>query len=207
VHRRRSVQRTFVVFDVGGVLVDGSYERLALEILGDVDEASYFVQEVLGAEFHLERDLGTPMAVTAAKFSQRHPEYAAAIERFTDEFPKTWIGPIRGTVAVLEELSASRVPVYGLTNWGNETWPIVCDRFPFLRTFDGVLVSADVGLVKPDPQIFELFCARFDVDPHHGLFVDDVVANVDAARALGFAGVQYTTPDDLRIVLAEHALL
>jgi 2-haloacid dehalogenase len=201
------VQRTFVVFDVGGVLVDGSYQRLATEILGDGAEATYFVQEVLGPEFHLERDLGAPMAVTAAKYSQRHPEYATAIGRFSDEFHKTWIGPVHGTVALLEELRTAGVPVYGLTNWGYETWPIVCEMFPFLRTLDGVVVSADVGLVKPDPQIFELFCARFDVDPNEGVFVDDVVANVDAAQALGFAGVQYTTPESLRATLRELALL
>ena len=94
--------------------------------------------------------------------------------------------------------SAARVGVYGLTNWGSETWPLACEHFPFLGSLDGVLVSSAVGITKPDPEIFRTFCARFGVTPEESVFIDDVVQNVTAARSLGFHGIVFTDADELR---------
>ena len=53
------------------------------------------------------------------------------------------------------------MPVYALTNWSAETFVVARERFGFLEWFDGVLVSGEERLVKPDPAIFELLAERF----------------------------------------------
>jgi 2-haloacid dehalogenase len=138
------------------------------------------------------------MAETAAEWSLRHPDYESVIREFCDRFPEQWRGPVAGSTELLAELKAARVAVYGLTNWGRETWPLACARFPFLRSFDGVLVSSEVGITKPDPEIFRMFCTRFRVTPDEAVYIDDVAENVAAAQSLGFHGIVFTDADELR---------
>jgi 2-haloacid dehalogenase len=187
-----------VVFDIGGVLIDADYRLLCRKFFGGDAEVEFFLTEILGTEFHHQRDRGVPMAETAAEWSRRHPDYESVIHEFCDRFPEMWRGPVSGSVEILEDLKAERVAVYGLTNWGRETWPLVRSRFPFLSSLDGVLVSSEVGITKPDPEIFRTFCARFGVAPEESAFVDDVVENVSAARSLGFYGIVFTDADALR---------
>jgi len=196
-----------VVFDIGGVLVDYDLRRFCRQFLADDEEVEFFLGEVLGEAFHRERDLGVPMAQTAAEWSRRHPSYETAINAFNDRFPEMWLGSVPGSVEVLADLKAAGVEAYGLTNWGFETWALACAQFDFLGLLDGVLVSSEVGLVKPDPEIFLAFSSRFGVAPDEAAFVDDVVANVTAARALGFGGIVFTSAADLRHDLSGLGLL
>jgi 2-haloacid dehalogenase len=196
-----------VVFDIGGVLIDADYRLLCRKLFDGDEEVQFFLGEVLGTEFHHERDRGVPMAETAAEWSRRHPDYESVIHEFCDRFPEQWRGPVTGAPELLAELKAARVAVYGLTNWGRETWPLARERFPFLDSLDGVLVSSEVGITKPDPAIFQLLCARFGVTPEESVFIDDVVQNVTAAQSLGFHGIVFTDAAELRNDLVRCGLL
>jgi len=200
-------QPRVVVFDVGGVLVDGDYRVLCRKLLADDAEVEHFLTTVLGPGFHEERDRGIPMAESASAWSKRHPRYADAIHAFCARFPEHWVGPIPGAVELLEELKAARVAVYGLTNWGRETWPLARERFPYLELLDGVLVSSHIGLTKPDPAIFRAFCSEFAVTAAECFFVDDVERNVEAARTVGLHATVFTSATLLRRELADAGLL
>jgi 2-haloacid dehalogenase len=69
------------------------------------------------------------------------------------------------------------------------------------------LVSGEVGVIKPDPRIFELLLARFAIDPKRAVYIDDVAANADAARPFGIHAIHFSTPTALRAELAELGLL
>jgi 2-haloacid dehalogenase len=196
-----------VVFDVGGVLIDADY-RLLVQKLVDGDEAvEFFLAEVLGPEFHGERDRGVPMADSAAAWSRRHPDYESVIHEFCARFPEMWRGPISGAPELIAELKAASIGVYGLTNWGRETWPMARERFPFLDSLDGVVVSSEVGITKPDPEIFRTLCTRFGVAPDECVFIDDVEQNVTAARSLGFHGIVFTNTEEARTALIRVGVL
>src|SRR5580692_5886899 len=96
-------------------------------------------------------------------------------------------GPVAGSVEILAELKTLGTRLYCLTNFSAETYPPTFERFEFLRWFRGVLVSGEVGVIKPDPRIFELLLERFAIDPKRAVYIDDVAANVDAARPFGDA--------------------
>jgi epoxide hydrolase-like predicted phosphatase len=57
--------------------------------------------------------------------------------------------------------------------------------------FDELVISAEVGMVKPDPRIFHLALEKLGVQPTDAVFIDDMVANVDAARQQGIAAIQF----------------
>lgn len=75
-------------------------------------------------------------------------------------------------------------------SWGN-TYP----RDGWDDMFDVVVISGEVGLRKPEPEIFDLTCQRLQVVPHDCVFVDDLEANVAAAEELGMTGVLHRSYD------------
>jgi 2-haloacid dehalogenase len=197
-----------VLFDLGSVLLDWSpryyYERF---FAGDEAGLARFLGEVVAAEWIVEMDRGVPIAEAIAARQRRFPRHADLIARWREGWPEMLRGEIAGTVAVLEALAARGVGLHALTNFSRETWPIARARFDFLDRFEHVVVSGEVGLVKPDPRIYRLAIERCRLDPARTAFVDDLPANVEAARAAGLHGLHFTTPARLRADLATLGLL
>ncbi len=196
-----------VVFDLGGVLIDWDPRYLYRKLLDDEAAVEEFLATVCTPEWNIEQDRGRPFAEGVAELVERHPVHAAAITAYHERWPEMLGGDIGGTVELLAELRAAGVPIYALTNWSAETFGIARGRFEFLEWFDGVLVSGEERMVKPDPAIFQLFLDRFGLDPGATLYVDDSPANVAAAAQLGFDAVRFTGPGQLRRDLAARRLL
>jgi 2-haloacid dehalogenase len=116
-------------------------------------------------------------------------------------------GEIPGTVALLRELKRQGLPLYALTNWSAETFPMARERFAFLSWFERIVVSGEVGLAKPDRAIFDLAIRQCGLTPARTVYIDDVQANVDVALGLGFDPILFTGAQGLRAALAERGLL
>jgi 2-haloacid dehalogenase len=196
-----------VVFDLGGVLIDWDPRYLYRKLLADEEAVEEFLATVCTPEWNAELDGGRPFAEGVAELVERHPAHAAAITAYHERWPEMLGGEVPGAVAVLADLRAAGVPLYALTNWSAETYGITRGRFEFLDWFDGVVVSGEERVIKPDPRIFRLLADRFGLDPEATLFVDDSEANVAAARALGFDAVRFTDPERLRRDLEARRLL
>ena len=166
-----------------------------------------FLATVCTSAWNDQLDRGRPFAEGVAELVERFPDQAELITAYWDRWPEMVRAEIDGTVEVLDELQAAGVPTYVLSNASAETWPFAVDRFPFLGRFDGVLLSGEVGVAKPDPEIFDELCRRFGLRPESTIFIDDKAVNVDAARALGFAGHHFTGAAGLRRELVGLGLL
>ena len=196
-----------VVFDLGGVLIDWDPRYLYRKLLADEAAVEEFLATVCTPEWNAELDRGRPFAEGVAELVERHPEHAAAIAAYHERWPEMLAGEVPGTVEVLADLRAAGVPLYALTNWSAETFAITRGRFEFLEWFDGLLVSGEERVTKPDPAIFQLLLDRFGLDPTATVFVDDSEANVAAARELGIDAVRFTGPDRLRRELSARRIL
>jgi 2-haloacid dehalogenase len=196
-----------VVFDLGGVLIDWDPRRLYRKLLADEAAVEEFLATVCTPEWNAEQDRGRPFAEGVAELVERHPAHAAAIAAYHERWTEMLGGEVPGTVAVLAELRAARVPLYALSNWSAETFRLTRGRFPFLEWFDGLVVSGEEKVAKPDRRIFELLLERFGLVPASTLFVDDSPANVAAARDLGLDAVLFRDADALRRELAARGLL
>ena len=200
--------RDTVVFDLGGVLIDWDPRHLYRKLFaGDETAMEHFLANVCTHEWNRCQDAGRSFAEGARLLKAEHPEKAELIDAYFSRFDEMMPGPIAGSVEILAELRDRGTPLYGLTNFSAETYPPAFERFEFLRWFDGILVSGEVGLIKPDPRIFELLIERFAIDPRRAVYIDDVETNVIAARPLGIHGIHFTTPAALRAELAELGLL
>ena len=199
---------TVVVFDFGGVLIDWNPRHLYRKLFpGDEAGMEDFLANICTPAWNLRQDRGGKIADAVRELTAMHPEKAALIAAYYDRFDEMMLGPIEGTVAILAELRERGVPLYGLTNFSAETYPLSLARFGFIKWFRGVLVSGAEGVVKPDPAIYRLLVERFGFDPRDAVFIDDVKANAEGAACVGIKGIHFTGPEALRAELAAVGLL
>ncbi len=188
-----------LVFDLGGVLIDWDPRHLYRRIFrGDEAAMERFLAEVCTPEWNEEQDAGRSFAEGVALLQARHPEHRDRIAAFHLRGEEMLAGPIPGATEILRDVKAAGNPVYALSNWSAETWPIAERRFEFLSWFDGVVVSGRIGLRKPDPAIFQHLLERFGLEAERTLFVDDSERNVEAARRLGFEALRFESAPQLR---------
>jgi len=107
-------------------------------------------------------------------------------------------GEIPGSVGILKSLLANGHDVTMLTNFAGDTLEIAKANYQFLRSSRGITVSADVGLIKPDIEIYHHHVREFGLSPAHCVFIDDSVKNVEGAIAAGWQGIHFTDAQGLR---------
>jgi 2-haloacid dehalogenase len=200
--------RSIVVFDLGGVLIDWNPRYLYRKLFDGNDAAmEHFLATVCTSSWNEEQDAGRTLAEAGTSLKLLHPSHAAMIDAWFERYDEMLAGPIVGTVDILAELRTSGLPLYALSNWSAETFPIALKRFEFLKWVRGVLLSGEAKLLKPDPRFFELFLETFAIDPAHAVYIDDLRPNVEAATALGMHGIVFTDPPTLRGELARLGLI
>jgi 2-haloacid dehalogenase len=188
-----------VVFDLGGVCIDWDPRYLYRKLFDGDDEAmERFLAEVCNQEWNAQQDSGRPWADAIESLSREHPESRALIEAFRERWSEMLGGAIEETVQILDELRTAGVPIFALSNWSAETFPLARPRFPFLDWFDGIVISGAEGIRKPDPRIFRLLLERHGLRVETTAFVDDVAENVAAAEAIGMVGLVFRDGDTLR---------
>jgi 2-haloacid dehalogenase len=196
-----------VVFDIGGVLLDWNPRYLYRQLFDDEREMERFLSEICTLEWHQAHDRGKPFETSCAELAALHPEYAEMIYAWGRRSEEMIAGPIQETVEILGRLKAAGVPCYALSNMETETFPLRVNRYPFMSWFDGTVVSAYEGVIKPEPEIFRRLLERFELRPESTLFVDDSPRNVRAARELGIQAVLFESPAAFERVLTEAGLL
>ncbi|MCE2829156.1 MAG: HAD family phosphatase [Sphingomonadales bacterium] len=196
-----------VVFDVGRVLVQWDLRHLFVKLIDDPEELEWFVTHVVTPEWHFQHDAGRPLAEMLPELKAEYPAYTAHIDAYATRFNETIPGPVPGSFEIVEELAARAVPLYAITNFGSEFWAQFRPRYPLFDHFRDIVVSGDEKLLKPDPAIYRLALARFGLAPGEGLFIDDNLPNIVAARENGFQGHHFVDAPTLQAELAKLGLL
>ena len=200
--------RSIAVFDLGGVLLDWNPRHLYRKLFaGDEAAMEHFLATVCTHEWNRCQDAGRSFAEGGRLLTAEHPDKVELIDAYGARFDEMIAVPIAGMVEILAELRDRGTPLYGLTNWSAETYQPARNRFAFLSWFRGILVSGEVGVIKPDPRIFEVLIERFAINPENAVYIDDVEANVAAAQSFGIHAIQFTTPARLRRELTRLGLL
>lgn len=196
-----------VIFDIGAVLVDWNPRYYYRTVIKDEARIEKFLTEIATFEFNHTLDLGRPWEDARAELMAKAPEYEDMINGYWDNWLEMFSGPIHESVDILMDIKRRGYPIYALSNWNDVKFPIAQEVFPFLRLFDGRIVSGDVKLAKPDPLIYQLLLDTYKLNPRECLFIDDRQDNVDAARALGIEAVQFISPRQLERDLIEYGII
>lgn len=177
-----------IIFDMGGVLIQFDREYFIRRLGVAPEDERMLMNEVFRSLEWAQLDRGTitqesAIANICARLPQRLHEAASSLVTSWDR-P---IIPIEGMYELVEELKNRGYGIYLLSNATvrlHEYWPnIAASRF-----FDGKLVSADVKLVKPQPELYILLCDTFGLVPSECFMIDDMPQNIEGAYEAHLAG-------------------
>lgn len=197
-----------VVFDCGNVLYGWDPESFLVRQIAEDEARLRFIADVDLYAWHDTLDGGRPYDEAAAELSEKFPQYAALIALWGERFGETITDPVPGVHAIVDALEARGVPQYVLTNFSADFWPpFHAKERAFFDRFQGILVSGEVKMLKPDPAIYYLALDRFGLAPGDALFFDDRQINVDGALAVGMHAELFTDAAAMRARLEAEGLL
>lgn len=196
-----------VVFDLGGVLIDWDPRHLYRKLFDDAEAMERFLAEVCSQAWNEQADAGRPTAEITAELCRAHPEKRSLIESYYARFSEMIGGALEDSVAIVEQLHGRGMPLYVLSNFSAETFPLARARFNFFERFSGLVISGSEGMKKPDRRIYDLVIDRFDLTPARTLFIDDRRDNAQAACAAGWQALHFTSAEDLERDLRARGLL
>jgi 2-haloacid dehalogenase len=197
-----------VVFDFGGVLIGWDPRNLYTHYFPDEPQAMEdFLAEISFMDWNAQQDKGRSFAEAVASLAKQFPHHAHLINAYQENWRESITGIIDGTVELLWKLKETGISLYGLSNWSAETFALVRHEFKFFDLFDEIVLSGDVKLIKPEPEIFELFLRKIGKPADQCLFIDDSEPNIITARKLGFDTVHFISPEHLKNELEIRQLL
>lgn len=196
-----------VVFDFGGVLIDWNPRYLYRKVFDNEQEMEWFLSEICTPEWNTMQDGGKRFSEATAELSAKYPEYSDKIALYYGRWEEMLGGEIDGTSSVICELKSAGMPLYGLTNWSDEAFPVAYDRYDSLKAFNGIVVSGEEKLLKPDHAIFRVLIERYGLKPDKCVFIDDNKTNVDSAAQLGFIAIHFRSASHLREELVRLGVL
>jgi epoxide hydrolase-like predicted phosphatase len=184
-----------VIFDLGGVLVRTedrtSRSKLAKRLGLTYDELSALVFDSQSA---LKATKGE---ITA---EEHWDEVCKALGLSKEEYPQVplefWGGDTldHGLINYLRNLRPQYKTAL-LSNAWDDLRQMIEEVWKFDDAFDQILISAEVGLVKPDRFIYEKVLSELDVKPAEAVFVDDFPENVAGAKTVGLEAIRFISPE------------
>lgn len=195
-----------VIFDLGNVLIPWDPRKLFRSLFSDEREMNHFLTEVCPGAWNAQQDAGYPIAKATAERIALFPEYADKIHAYYGRWEEMLGDAIDGSVRLLMDVKRAGYRTLALTNFSAETFPKAWARYPFLAEFEGIVVSGNEKVIKPDAAIYHLLFERHAVIPQNAVFMDDSLHNVEGARAVGMHGIHFTTPQQARADLIELGL-
>ena len=179
-----------VFFDLGGVIVRTEFQaprqQLADRLGLDYDDLNKLIFD---SDTSLKASIGELSAEEHwVSVIQRLKRPASDRQGIRDEF---FAGDIvdRTLVEFIRSLRGKYKTGLISNAWGDLRDFIVREKFA--DVFDQMVISAEVGAMKPDPKIFQIALERFNVKPKEAVFVDDFQVNIEGCRKIGMKGIHF----------------
>lgn len=180
-----------VIFDFGGVLLRWQPQQIVDAFYAEEELRLSLSRNVFRHPDWIEMDRGS-LAEDAAAL-----RFAARMNRPLQEMQallqlvKESLVPLGEMVALVHELAGRGVPLYGLSNMPGSIFTYLRARYDHWRLFQGIVISGEIRLIKPDPAIFEYICRQHQLEPSETIFIDDHSPNIEAAEKLGFRTILF----------------
>ena len=196
-----------LVWDLGNVLIDWQPYAAVAAGVGPEEARRFLAADDFDfLAYNHGPDSGLDWDTAEAEVARTHPHWLEHCRAYRAHFAASLVGEVPGSVAIVSDLAAAGIPMWGLTNWSAELYPHAPAAYDFLGLFEDVIVSGVEAVAKPDPAIFEIVRRRTGRPLDRLVFVDDRVDNVAAAAALGMDALLFTDAVALRADLRARGL-
>ncbi|MCI9635475.1 MAG: HAD family phosphatase [Hungatella sp.] len=191
-----------MVFDMGNVLVYYDSRRASGRFAADHEEMEAVNTSVFVSPEWLMLDMGVisqeeALARMTARLPDGHAREAARL--CLEHWHEYCMWPVPGMEELVTDLKNQGYRLYLCSNASLRMLDCYQDTIPGIRLFDGALFSAEVKCVKPQKEMYGHLFRRFGLKPEECFFVDDLPANIQAARECGMDGYCFGDGDVMRL--------
>jgi putative hydrolase of the HAD superfamily len=180
-----------VIFDLGGVVLDWNPDRIVSRFQPVPELQASLKAALFGHADWRMFDRGT---LTESELIDRlqsrvggtRQELAAILDGVRDSLVEK-----PETVALIRALQGQGTPLYCLSNMPGSIYAHLRERHNFWDAFSGIVISGEVQMMKPEPEVFRHLLATFDLRPEESVFVDDLLANIESAKQVGLHTVWF----------------
>ncbi|MDG2451041.1 MAG: HAD family phosphatase [Saprospiraceae bacterium] len=191
-----------IIFDLGNVLIRWDPGVVYKDYFKTEDELNYFFEHVCTLEWNEEQDKGRPIETATELLVKEHPSHEEAIRMYYGRWKEMILGPVDGTPEILNSLHQKQNQrLLALTNWSAELFPYALENFDFLGFFEGILVSGEEKMKKPDLEIYRRFEEKFPIDRTKSVFIDDSAKNIAGAKEAGWNVIHFKNASQLETEL------
>jgi putative hydrolase of the HAD superfamily len=181
-----------IIFDLGGVVFGWNPDAIIQAVFQDPEIQALVRREVFEHPDWVETDRGTlNRADAVVRWTRRTGRSIEELKALMHQADVS-MQPKTDTLALMEELASQGLPLYCLSNMPAERYAYLQRTYGFWDLFSGIIISAHVKMVKPEPGIFEHLLATHGLNPASSLFIDDSQTNIRAARSVGIHGILFT---------------
>lgn len=181
---------TTIVFDMGQVLIHWTPMKIVEHMALTEQDKAMLMTELFQSVEWVRTDHGTiTLNQVVEQVNARLPKHLhAAVEEIVMGWWRRPLVPMEGMGELVKELKERGYKIYLLSNASVDLRKYF-DRIPGSEYFDGLMVSAEEKLIKPQHEIFKALYSRFHLIPEQCLFIDDSPANIEAALCTGMDGI------------------
>ncbi len=198
-----------VIFDIGGVLVDFRFENYMKDLGMSAEQVKVVAAHMIFNPLWNELDRGVrPFDEVMNEMKAEHPEDAVYYDLFWKDPARVCL-PFPKTRVWLTAVKNAGYDIYLLSNYPKDLFECHWEHsFDFIDIPKGKVVSYEVGYTKPEPQIYEILLQKYNLRPEECVFLDDRLANVEAAKVQGLYGIHVVNQDqamaELQVLLREN---
>ena len=192
------------LFDLGGVFFDWDPNHFFINVFKESKEREYFLNKICNDSWNIQQDAGRSVNEAELELIPKFPEYESQIRMYYANHRKMIKGIFQESITILNFLKSNNYECYVLSNWSAETFEGMIEDYPFLKHFDGLLISGEDNLIKPDLAIYQLAIKRFNLVPHNCVFIDDKLENVEAAKKLNFNIIHLINPKTIGVDIKKY---
>ncbi|ERI90169.1 HAD hydrolase, family IA, variant 3 [Clostridiales bacterium oral taxon 876 str. F0540] len=187
-----------VIFDIGRVLLDFEPLIYLNKVYSGNNLSKLLYEEIFCSKEWVMLDEGSITDNDAVNiFCKRNPNYNKEVMQIMNNWTDI-LYPIEETVQVLETLKNNNYKIYLLSNFHYSAFNQVYNKYKFLRLADGMVISSHINLLKPNKEIYNHLLDKYSLNASESIFVDDTIANIEAAKTIGITAIHFKNPNQLK---------
>lgn len=196
-----------LIYDFGKVLVDYDFIGQLRKFFDDKCDLDGFIKYIKTEQQQQREDRGVEsFEQMCENLKIEFPQFTRELEIYKHNYPNLIIGEMPGMFELLTELKQKGYKLYGLSNWCDQVYTTF-KQYHIFDLLDGYVVSSDIKIIKPEPEIYDHLLRKFGLKAEECLFADDRKVNIDAALAAGMDGVVFTDTAHYIADLKERSIL
>ena len=183
------------LWDLGNVVVNWDPEGILSSLKFPQHQTDYVRQQLFEHQDWLDIDRGTKSEAQVAQRLVAESDLSLEQAQQCFEATRNSLADVPRTIALMQQVKATGVPMYVLSNMGIANYEYLSTR-PYFTWFDGIVISAQEKLIKPEKELFTVVIERYDLVASEVFFIDDSLANIKAAKSVGMQALHFKRSDE-----------